>query len=147
MQLPKDFKDFLKLLNSHNVKYLLIGGYAVGYHGYPRATGDIDIWIAISLENATKLVNVIREFGFDIPELVESLFLQEKNVVRMGNFPLRIEILTSISGVEFDECYQNRIMDFFDEVEIPIINLNDLKINKQASGRLKDLDDLQHLQK
>jgi hypothetical protein len=99
------------------------------------------------LENATKLVNVIREFGFDIPELVESLFLQKKNVVRMGNFPLRIEILTSISGVEFDECYRNRIMDFFDDIEIPIINLKDLKKNKEAGGRLKDLDDLQHLQK
>jgi len=74
MQLPQDFKDFLKLLNSHRIKYLVIGGYAVGYHGYPRATGDLDIWIAASPENARNLVPAIKEFGFDVPGLSESIF-------------------------------------------------------------------------
>lgn len=101
--LPPDFKEFLQLLNDHQVEYLLLGGYAVGYHGYPRATGD------------------------------------------MGNPPLRIEVLTSASGVEFSACYAKRILEIIDGVEVPIIALDDLKQNKQASGRLKDLNDLANL--
>ncbi len=143
--LPNDFKDFLRLLNEHEVEYLLIGGYAVGYHGYPRATNDMDIWIMIQPENATKMVSVLRAFGFDTPELAPELFLVEKNVVRMGVPPIRIEVLTTISGVQFDECYANRIRDTIDGVEVMLLSLPDLKINKQASGRHKDLDDLEHL--
>lgn len=82
--LPNDFKDFLRLLNEHQVEYLLIGVYAVGYHGYPRATNDMDIWIMIHPENATKMVSVLRAVGFDVPEVVPELFLSENNVVRMG---------------------------------------------------------------
>ena len=144
-KLPKDFKEFLSLLGSHGVRYLLIGGYAVGYHGYPRATGDMDIWIALHPENAQKVVDTLREFGFDTPDLGPDLFLQDDGMVRMGNVPLRIEILTSISGVTFDECYSNRVVDAMDGIEVSIISLTDLKINKQASGRYKDLMDLEEL--
>jgi len=101
----------LKLLNSHKVKYLLIGGYAVGYHGYPRATADMDIWIGMSRGNALKLVNVLKEFGFDLPEVNEDLFFQENKIIRMGNAPIRIESLTTISGVDFQTCYDKRIED------------------------------------
>jgi len=94
IELPPDFKEFLSLLNSKNVKYLLIGGYAVGYHGYPRATNDLDIWIAIHPDNAEQMVVVLREFGFDTPELSVEPFLKEKSIVRMGIPPMRIEILT-----------------------------------------------------
>ena len=145
IQLPQDFKEFLKLLNLHQVKYLLIGGYAVSYHGYPRSTADMDLWIAIESQNAEKIVAVLKEFGFDVPKLGVDLFLDKDKVIRMGIPPLRIEILTSISGVSFDECYSELIVDNIDGVEVNIISLKHLKANKKASGRFKDLDDLEHL--
>jgi hypothetical protein len=144
--LPQDFKDFLKLLNSKQVEYLLIGGYAVGYYGYARATADIDIWIAIHPNNAQKIVEVIREFGFGSEEVSEKLFLEDNKVIRMGMPPLRIEILTTISGVDFEECYLERNIDLLDEIEVNIISLKHLKVNKKASGRLKDLADLEYLE-
>ena len=143
--LPPDFKEFLKLLNSHGCEYLLIGGYAVGYHGYPRATNDLDVWIARTPENAARIMTALQEFGFTTPDLSEELFLQEKNIIRMGVPPIRIEILTSISGVDFEECYSERIIDTLDGVEVVLITLEHLKKNKRASGRFKDLDDLEHL--
>ncbi len=145
IQLPPDFKEFLKLLNSHRVEYLLVGGYAVGYHGYPRATGDMDLWVAVRQNNAEKLVVVLREFGLNAPQLSADIFLQEDQIIRMGVPPMRIELLTTISGVDFDSCYSERIVDVIDSVEVHIINLKHLKQNKQASGRYKDLDDLQYL--
>ena len=145
IQLPPDFKEFLKLLNSHRVEYLLVGGYAVGYHGYPRATGDIDLWVAVRQNNAEKLVVALREFGLNAPQLSADIFLQENQIIRMGVPPMRIELLTTISGVDFDSCYSERIVDVIDSVEVHIINLKHLKQNKQASGRYKDLDDLQYL--
>jgi predicted nucleotidyltransferase len=145
MVLPPDFKDFLKLLNERKIRYLLIGGYAVGYHGYPRATNDMDIWIAIDPENAGRMVQVLKVFGFDTPQLSENLFLAPDKIIRMGVAPIRIEILTSISGVKFDECYQHKVVDEIDGIEIPIISLEKLKINKRASGRHKDLDDCDNL--
>lgn len=145
MVLPPDFKEFLKLLNDKNIKYLLIGGYAVGYHGYPRATDDMDIWIAINPKTAKQMVAALKEFGFDTSLLSEELFLKENSIVRMGIAPIRIEILTTISGVNFEECFKQRIVDEIDGVKINIIGLKQLKINKKASGRHKDLDDYENL--
>ena len=145
INLPPDFKEFLKLLNAHQVEYLLIGGYAVAYHGYPRATGDMDIWIATHPENAKKVVAVLKEFGFDQPDLTPHLFEQKDRIVRMGVPPVRIEIATGISGVGFRDCYAARVVDVLDGVEIGIIDLLHLKINKKAAGRHKDLDDLDNL--
>ena len=145
IRLPQDFREFLKLLNLHEVKYLLIGGFAVGYHGYPRATGDMDIWIAVSPENADKMLNVLKSFGFNIPELNIDLFLKKRQVIRMGMPPIRIEVLTDISGVSFDECYDKRVTDLIDCISVSIISSEYLKINKRASGRLKDLNDLEYL--
>lgn len=144
-ELPSDFKEFLNLLKSRGVRYLLIGGYAVGYHGYPRATGDMDIWVAVSPGNADRAVETCREFGFSTPDLVPDLFLREQSIVRMGIPPARIEILTTISGVSFEECYERRVDVTLDGVEVSVIGLADLKVNKQASGRYKDLMDLDHL--
>ncbi len=143
--LPPDFKEFLRLLNSHGVEYLLVGGYAVGYHGYPRATADMDIWVARTPQNAAKLVTVLKEFGFNVPELSPQLFLKENQVIRMGVPPFRIEIVTSASGVTFEECYAARVQAVIDDVEVNIISLEHLKANKKAAGRYKDLDDLEHL--
>ena len=106
---------FLRLLNSYQVEYLLIGGYAVAYHGYPRATNDMDVWVAIHPDNAERLVSVLQAFGFSVPELSKELFLEEEKIIRMGVPPMRIEILTSISGVTFKECYADRIVDEMDE--------------------------------
>ncbi|MDO9129926.1 MAG: hypothetical protein Q7U34_08670 [Anaerolineales bacterium] len=145
LELPLDFKEFLKLLNEKSVRYLLIGGYAVGYHGYPRATNDMDIWIAVHPDNAQRIVDVLKEFGFDLPELTPDLFLKENKIVRMGNPPMRLEISTGISGVEFEESYASRIVDTLDGVEVNIIDLPHLKANKKAAGRLKDLADLENL--
>lgn len=145
IDLPDDFKEFLKLLNAQEVEYLLIGGYAVGYYGYPRVTADIDIWIAINPQNAAKVVTVLKDFGFDLPELSSELFLKANQIVRMGVPPLRIEITTGISGVNFDECYAARQIVMLDDVEVKLISLNHLKINKKASGRHKDLNDLENL--
>ena len=135
----------MKLLNANGVKYLLIGGYAVAYHGYPRATGKIDIWVAMEKANAQKIVLVLKELGFDLPTLTPALFLKEEQIIRMGNPPYRIEIATTISGVEFEDCHQSRIIGTFEEIEIPIINLEKLRVNKKATGRFKDLNDLENL--
>lgn len=145
MILPQDFKDFLKLLNHHNVEYLLIGGYAVGYYGYPRATADMDVWIALSRENAKNVKQVLFDFGMVSDDVTEELFLSD-NIVRMGLPPMRIEVLTKIDGVEFKECYKNKNIVQIDGLEIPLISLEDLKTNKKASGRYKDLNDLEHLE-
>ena len=145
IRLPPDFKEFLRSLSEHDVRYLLIGGYAVGYHGYPRATQDLDVWIAISRSNAERVTKALRAFGFDSPKLQDGLFMQEKSIVRMGMPPMRIEIITSISGVDFEECFASKVLDKLDGVEVSVIDLEHLKINKKASGRYKDLDDLEHL--
>ena len=143
--LPSDFKEFLKLLNEHKVKYLLIGGYAVGYHGYPRATNDIDVWIENSQDNSQNILSAIKEFGFDVPELTADLFKNNKNIIRMGKAPMRIEVIIDIDGVEFNKCYKNRITAKIDGINVDIISLPDLKSNKKASGRNKDLADLDYL--
>jgi hypothetical protein len=124
---------------------LLIGGYAVHYHGYPRATADMDIWIAVHPDNAGRVVAALREFGFDLPDLSPGLFLKPWQVIRLGVPPVRIEIATTISGVDFAECYAQRVQDTLDAVPVNLINLEDLKRNKRASGRHQDLADLEHL--
>ena len=146
MHLPQDFKELLQLLNSKRIEYLVIGGYAVAFYGYPRATGDLDIWIAISKDNAKKTVNALKEFGFNTPQLKEGLFLEKKKNIRMGNPPLRVEFLTSIDGVEFSECYRNKETVKIDGIKINFISLKDLKKNKKASGRHQDLADIENLE-
>lgn len=146
IEFPRDFKEFLQLLNSKKIEYLVIGGYAVGYHGYPRATGDMDIWIARSDQNAVKMVEALREFGFDPPELKKELFLKKQKVIRMGIPPMRLEILTSIDGVSFQSCFKNRIIADFGDFKVNFISKADLLMNKRASGRPQDLVDFDKLQ-
>ena len=146
IEFPKDFREFLQLLNSKKVEYLVIGGYAVGYHGYPRATGDLDIWISISDKNAGKMVEVLKEFGFDIPELKKEMFLIKEKIIRMGIPPMRLEILTTIDGVDFDKCFRNRVIAEFESFKANFISKRDLLTNKRASGRPKDLADCSKLQ-
>ncbi len=147
LELANDYKEFLRLLRAHGVEYLLIGGWAVGYHGYPRATYDLDVWIAVSPANAARVMKALADFGFDVPELSSDLFLKDDSIVRMGSEPVRIEVMTSISGVEFDDCYRGRLETTINDVPVSLINLHDLKTNKEASGRLKDLADVEQLSK
>ena len=143
--LPRDFKEFLQLLNENQVEYLLVGGYAVGYYGYPRATGDMDLWVASTQENAARLVRSLLAFGFSPASVAPELFLESDRIVRMGVPPMRIEMLTDLSGVEFFDCLSRRQMAVIDGMEVPLISLDDLKANKKAAGRLKDLSDLENL--
>jgi len=146
IEFPRDFKEFLQLLNLKKIEYLVIGGYAVGYHGYPRATGDLDIWIAVNERTAMKMVEVLKDFGFNSPELQKELFLKEQKVIRMGLPPMRLEILTSIDGVAFKTCFNNRIIEDFGDLKVNFISKGDLLINKRASGRPQDLVDFDKLQ-
>jgi predicted nucleotidyltransferase len=143
--LHPDFKEFLRLLNAQSVEYLLIGGYAVTQYGYPRTTADMDIWIALHPDTAGKMVDVLSSFGLDDQQLTPDLFLQQGDMIRIGVPPIRIEILNEIDGVEFSECYHHRETVEIDGIPVSLISLDDLKRNKKASGRYKDLDDLEHL--
>jgi hypothetical protein len=143
--LPQDFKEFLQLFNENDVEYLLVGGYAVGYYGYVRATADMGVWVASNPENARKVLEAVRQFGFDVPELAEELFLRPETIVRMGVPLFRLELFTSISGVAFDECFARRNTSEIDGIPVPLISLEHLRLNKRASGRDKDLVDLRRL--
>jgi hypothetical protein len=143
--LPDDFKEFLKLLGSNGIEYLLIGGYAVNVYGYVRTTNDLDVWVKVNPENAARIDRALREFGFATAALTPDLFLAPNNVVRMGLPPVRIEILTTISGVEFEACYAERETIQIEEIAVPVISLGRLRQNKAASGRAKDLADLENL--
>jgi len=145
VELPEDFREFLQLLNERKVKYLLIGGYAVGYYGYPRTTADIDIWIESTPENADLVVEVFHSFGIEGPALTSELLREPGNILRIGVPPMRIEILNEIDGVKFQECYLQREEVRFGSLPVSLISLANLKANKKASGRHKDLDDLDHL--
>jgi hypothetical protein len=105
----------------------------------------MDIWIAIQPLNAVKIVAALKEFGFDVPELLPELFLKENQIIRLGVPPIRIEIATTLSGVSFENCYAERLVDVLDGVQVNLISLENLKINKKAAGRYKDLNDLEYL--
>jgi len=145
INLPLDFKEFLQLLNEYQVEYMLIGGYAVAYYGYPRSTGDMDIWVALNEYNADQLIKAIIAFGFNASNLSRELFLKKNQIIRLGTPPLRIEIATGISGVEFSDCYAMRVIDNFEDIKFTCISLEHLKVNKKAAGRFKDLNDLENL--
>ena len=145
MRLPVDSRELLKLFNVNRVRYLLIGGYAVTYHGYPRSTAVTDFWVAQNLRNAERVIAAIDAFGFGGTGLITDLFMVEAGMIRFGRAPNRIELLTQLSGVDFDECYENRLTRTIDRIKVDIISLPDLRKNKQASGRHKDLADLENL--
>lgn len=145
IELHPDFKDFLRLLNSHRVEYLVVGGYAVGYHGYPRATGDLDIWIGLSEANAEKTAKTLLDFGMSAREVTKDLFTEKNRAIRMGVPPVRIEVITTASGIDFEQCYEHREVIDMDGIPVNFISLDDLRVNKRACGRHKDLEDLEHL--
>jgi hypothetical protein len=141
----QDFKEFIQLLNEKKVEYLIVGGYAVTVYGYPRYTGDLDIWINNSADNANLILDVLKDFGFSSLKLIPDDFQKKGNIVQLGYPPLRIDILNDIDGVEFHDCYERKKYFIIDELKIPFISSNDLLINKKASGRHKDIDDIENL--
>lgn len=147
MILAKDFEDFVKLLNRFEVEYMVVGGYAMAFHGKPRFTGDLDIWINISEINAEKLLLVVNDFGMASLGFEKGDFLQPGYITQIGYPPLRIDILTSVDGLEFKEAYQNRQKIDGDGFEISYIGLHDLIQNKIASGRDQDIQDVKEIKK
>lgn len=146
MVLSPDFREFVTLLNAHDVRYLLIGGYAVAFHGHPRYTKDLDIWIETSAENATAILAALAEFGFGNVGLTVDDFANAGQTIQLGYPPNRIDILTEADGVNFAACYAAKMEIEIDGLQIKIIGLNQLRQNKQASGRYQDLADLENLQ-
>ena len=147
MTLDKDFEDFIVLLNNYNVDYMIVGGYALAFHGKPRHTGDLDIWIDLSDSNAEKMLDVINEFGMASLGMIKSDFLQKGGITQIGYPPLRIDILNEIDGINFKDAYQNKLIIDVDETPVNYIGLDDLIKNKQVSGRKQDLSDINELNK
>jgi predicted nucleotidyltransferase len=147
MTLAQDFEDFIKLLNKHQIDYMVVGGYALAFHGKPRHTGDLDIWINTSEDNAEKLVLAIKEFGLSSLGLSKSDFMQEGYVTQIGYPPLRIDILNSIDGVQFETAFLNKLLVDVNGIEIKYIGLRDFIDNKNASGRSQDIADIKEIKK
>ncbi len=145
MKLNPDFKEFLSLLNSNDVMYLVVGGYAVGAHGHVRYTKDLDIWIDNSQANAVKVINVLKAFGFESTDISLVDFTTAGSMLQLGNETARIDLLTRISGVEFDSAYRRRIDTTLDGVPITLICREDLRRNKLATGRMRDVGDVEAL--
>lgn len=145
--LPKDFRELLELLNANGVRYLLIGGHAVGCYGYSRSTNDIDIFVAPELENANKLVKSLTEFGFGSEGLTPDIFTAKDSLVIIGVEPLAVDILNYLTGVEFESAFANRNLVDDDGLQISVIGLDDLIKNKLATGRYKDLADVEYLKR
>jgi predicted nucleotidyltransferase len=143
----QDFIEFIESLNKFKVEYILVAGYAIIYHGYNRTTGDLDIWINPTSSNYSNLVKAFADFGMSLFDMSESKFLDTQNydVYSFGRPPVCIEILTKVKGLNFHETYNNSKWVNFGGVEVQMIDIRDLKITKQATGRHKDLDDLEHL--
>ena len=141
----QDFKELVELLIKYKTEYLIVGGYAVGIHGHPRYTGDLDIWLNPTLENAEKVILCVNDFGFASVGLKVSDFTKEGNIIQLGFPPLRIDLLTEIDGVKFNECYNNRKEVEIEDIIVNFIGYWDLLENKKKSGRHKDLDDIENL--
>ena len=145
--LNQNFREFLKLLIDHDVRFLVVGGYAVGIHGFPRYTGDIDVFVAIDAENASRLHRVFELFGFGNLGVSEADFREPDAVIEIGREPNKIQVLTGIDGVAFAAAHANRVDIDLDGLRVPFIGLADLLTNKRAAGRSKDLIDVNELER
>ncbi|MFN0200253.1 MAG: DUF6036 family nucleotidyltransferase [Bacteroidia bacterium] len=144
-----DFLDFICILNAKEVEYLIVGGYAVSFHGYPRYTGDLDIWIKVSEENAIKMMSALNDFGINVPNLSVADFLRTDEMagIFFGREPQRIDIINVVDGINFEACYEQKEIFVYNDITIPYLNFEDLKINKLSSGRAKDKADIKELEK
>jgi predicted nucleotidyltransferase len=143
--LNPDYKELLRLFNEKNVEYLVVGGYAMAAHGHPRYTGDIDLWILAGPENAALIIEALGDFGFGSLGLREEDFQKPQQVIQLGFPPSRVDLMTDIDGLVFSECWPRRVEIEVDGIAIHTISLPDLIRNKEATGRLQDLADLERL--
>jgi len=141
----QDFREFIELLIKNKAEYLVVGGYAVGIHGHPRYTGDIDFLIRTTPENVSRVIAVLGEFGFGNLGIVEKDLLERGRVLQLGHPPNRIDVLTSISGVDFDSAWEQRVKTLLDDQPVALLGWDELIRNKRAAGRQKDLADLEKL--
>jgi len=145
MEIQADYRDLLKLFNEHEVEYVIVGAFALAFYGVPRFTGDIDIYLRPAKPNADRIISAINEFGFSSPGLKSSDFELEDQVIQLGVPPVRIDLITSISGVSWEEVYNNRQHGHYGDVEVCYIGREQFVKNKKATGRMKDLADLEML--
>lgn len=145
MVLNKDFREFIASLNENNVRYLIVGGYAVGFHGYPRYTKDLDVWIEISNENAENVVKALNQFGFSSSGFSAEDFINPDEFTQLGYPPNRIDIITSCEGVDFSSCYATKMQIEIDGLKVDFIDYENLLKNKQTVGRPQDLADVSNL--
>lgn len=147
MPFEKDFVDFIRLCNKHQVEYLVVGGLAVVVHGYPRFTGNIDIWMKISDDNANKILEVIKDFGMTSLGITKADLLEKDGVIQFGVRPVRIDIMNDLAGISFDEAFEKKKQLTRADVVINFIGLNDLLISKKVAGRKQDKADIQKLKR
>ena len=144
--LNKDFREFIELLNENEVRYLVVGGYAVAFHGHPRYTIDLDVWIGLSPENANKILDALIKFGFGSLGLKSEDFLESDQIIQLGYPPNRIDILTTLKDMNFEDCYNTRVEVEIRGLPINFIDIESLKKNKRATGRPQDLADVENLE-
>lgn len=147
MELNKDFEEFFALLNKHKVRYVVVGGYAVIFHGYPRFTGDIDIFYDAEKKNIEALLNALKEFGFNFPELSAEELSKKGQVVQLGQPPNRMDLLNSITDGQFSTVWQKKVSGAYGGEAVFYIHLEDLIKNKKGVARPKDQQDLEFLEK
>ena len=145
MEMQQDFKDLLELFNAHQVEYMIVGGYALAFHGAPRYTGDIDIFVKPTLENARRILTALDEFGFGSLGLTVEDFERPDNIVQLGVPPVRIDLITSITGVSWEDALSDCVDGKYGELPVKYIGLDEFISNKRATGRKKDLSDLEAL--
>jgi len=145
MEIQPDFRDLLELFNSHKVKYIIVGGYALAFHGAPRYTGDIDIFVASNAKNAERIFSALEDFGFGSVGLTSADFNKPGQIIQLGVPPVRIDIVTSISGVSWEEAESNQVKGIYGDIRVQYIGREQLIVNKKSVGRKKDLADLEAL--
>jgi len=145
-RLPDDWRDFLAALDARHVEYMLVGGIALGVHGHVRYTRDLDVWFRGSEQNAEKLISALRDFGFESLQVSPAEFCKPRAMLVLGQEPNAIELLNFADGVEFEQCFPNRVIVPLSGVNVSVIGIDDLRRNKKAVGRLQDLADLERLE-
>jgi hypothetical protein len=145
MEVQPDFRDLFALLNEHKVEYLIVGGYALAFHGAPRYTGDIDVFVRPHPENARLIIQALAAFGFQFPNLTVDDFLKPNNVVQLGVPPVRVDLITSLTGISWEDADASKEAGNFDDVPVHYIGREQYVANKRATGRKKDLADIEAL--
>lgn len=143
--LNEDYKEILQILLSNKAKFLIIGAYAMGAYGYPRATGDFDIWVEASAENSKKIYKSLSEFGAPLADITENFFTGKGGIFQIGVAPRRIDIITHIDGVIFEEAYKTKELIKIENLQVPFLSKDKLIKNKQSTGREKDKLDVKYL--